>query len=161
MSAISAAAATDQAVTSATPNRFSEMDTEDFIRVIFTELTNQDPLQPNDTSALLDQLNSIRSIESDLQLTRQLEALVSENQLASASNMIGKFVTGRTEQFADAAGFVLSALKQGDEIRLELSSGQLVPLENVEAVIAPELIGGGDPPPDEQSSEESTEESDG
>jgi flagellar basal-body rod modification protein FlgD len=99
MSQISSATSTDAALAGASSNRFSEMSTEEFIDIIFTELTNQDPLQPNDTSALLDQLNSIRSIESDIALAGQLEALVTENQLSAASAMIGKFVGGLSQDF--------------------------------------------------------------
>jgi flagellar basal-body rod modification protein FlgD len=141
MSQIASSLAVDNAVRSGTqPNRFSEMTTEDFIQIIFTELTNQDPLEPNDTGALLDQLNSIRSIESDIQLTRQLEALVTENQLASASGLIGKFIGGRTEDFQDVTGFVLSPLRRGDTIELELDSGWVVPIENVESIIDPSIF---------------------
>jgi hypothetical protein len=135
MSQISSATAVDASVRASTPSRFSEMQTEDFIRIIFTELTNQDPLQPNDTSALLDQLNSIRSIESDMKLTQQLEALVTENQLASASTMIGKFIGGKTEDFMPVTGYVVSVIKQGEDIYLELDGGWWVPIENVETVI--------------------------
>ncbi|MCP3903365.1 MAG: hypothetical protein GY715_06990 [Planctomycetes bacterium] len=120
---------------SAPVNRFSEMDSEDFIKIIFSELTNQDPLQPNDTSALLEQLNSIRSIEADTQLTQQLKTLVTENQLASASNMIGKVIEGLDEGFERVSGRVLAAAREGDEIRLQLESGRIVPLRNVESII--------------------------
>ncbi|MHC5113481.1 MAG: flagellar hook capping FlgD N-terminal domain-containing protein [Planctomycetota bacterium] len=118
-----------------TPNRFSELDSEDFIKIIFSELTNQDPLQPNDTSALLEQLNSIRSIEADTQLTKQLETLVTENQLASASNMIGKVVSGLDETFERVSGRVLAATREGDDVKLQLESGRIVPLRNVEAIV--------------------------
>ncbi len=144
MSAISTA--TDTAVSAAMPSRFSEMATEDFIKIIFTELSNQDPLEPSDTSALLDQLNSIRSIESDMELTRQLDALVSENQLASAATMIGKFIGGKTADFNRVSGYVVSAIRQGDEINLELDSGWWVPIKNVETIIDPSIFpdpGGG------------------
>ena len=42
-----------------TPSRFDSLSSEDFIRIMFAELANQDPFQPNDSAALLDQLNSI------------------------------------------------------------------------------------------------------
>jgi hypothetical protein len=80
MSQIPSATSLDPALGQRTPNRFNEMTSEDFMKIIFTELENQDPLQPNDTSALLDQLGSIRSIESDVKLTEQLQALVRENR---------------------------------------------------------------------------------
>jgi flagellar basal-body rod modification protein FlgD len=147
MSQISSAASIDTAVNARAgmPSRFSEMDSEDFIRIIFTELTNQDPLQPNDTGALLEQLNSIRSIESDLKVTEQLQALVSENQLASASNMLGKFVSGRTADFDAASGFAVAVRKQGEDVTLELDNGYIVPLENVESVIDTTLFAGSAP----------------
>ena len=45
---------------------FGALDSEEFLNIMFTELQNQDPFEPNDSSALLEQLNSIRSIESDM-----------------------------------------------------------------------------------------------
>ena len=156
MSQISSAIAMDRAA-SAVPNRFSEMETEDFIRIIFTELTNQDPLQPNDTGALLDQLNSIRSIESDMMLTGKLEALVTENQLAAASGMIGRLIEGRTENFQRVQGFVVTAKREGDDISLELDTGWRVPIENVETIVDPRIFASAQP--EEQSpAEESDDE---
>ena len=70
------------------------LDSEEFLNIMFTELQNQDPFEPNDSSALLEQLNSIRSIESDMALTSQLESIVFQNQLAGASNLIGRYIQG-------------------------------------------------------------------
>lgn len=121
-------------------SRFNEMSSEDFIRVIFTELQNQDPLDPSDTSSLLEQLNSIRSIESDIQLTAKLEKLVTENQLASAGTMIGKFVGGLTDDAQRVAGYVVSVVRQSDEIYVELDNRYFVRVDNVETIINPTLI---------------------
>lgn len=140
MSQISSASAVDASLTSATINQFSEMTSEDFIEIMITELTNQDPLDPSDSSALLDQIDSIRSIESDMELGRQLDALVTENQLASASTMIGKFVGGKTENFQFVTGFVVSVIRQDDAVYLELDTGWWVPMDSVETVIDPVLF---------------------
>ncbi len=165
MSQISGATGIDVALTSNQANRFSEMGSEDFLKIIFTELTNQDPLAPNDTSALLDQLKSIRSIESDLQLTRQLQALVTDNQLAAAGNMLGKLVTGRTEDLNRITGIVVAAIKQGDSIGLELDTGEIIPLSRLESVIDPLMfLDPNAPPPVDEgggSDEENGEEGDG
>lgn len=125
---------------SVTPSRFSEMKTEDFIKIIFTELANQDPFSPNDSAALLDQLNSIRSIESDIKLTQQLENLVFQNQLAAASGMIGKFIGGLTADNNRVAGFVVSVIRQGDSVSLELDNNWIVPVDGVETVIDPDQL---------------------
>jgi flagellar basal-body rod modification protein FlgD len=146
MSQISNALGVDQAVREPA-SRFSELSSEDFIQIIFTELSNQDPFQPNDSSALLEQLNSIRSIESDIQLTDKLESLVFENKLASASNMIGKFIEGRTEDFDTVTGFVISVLRQGDSVTLELDDGTRVPSDNILTIIDPSLFAAPEPAP--------------
>ena len=38
-------------------SRFNDMSSEEFMKIIFTELQQQDPFKPNDSSALLEQLN--------------------------------------------------------------------------------------------------------
>jgi flagellar basal-body rod modification protein FlgD len=133
MSSISAAASVDNALNGPV-NRFSELSSEDFLQIIFTELTNQDPLAPNDTNALLEQLNSIRSIESDLQITKQLEALVTENQLASAGGLLGKYVEGLSDDFDRVSGMAVSIIRSGDDIQLELDSGIRVSFGNIDTV---------------------------
>lgn len=121
-------------------SRFNDMTSEDFIRVIFTELQNQDPLDPSDTTAVLEQINSIRSIESDLNLANKLETLVTENQLASASSMLGSFVGGLTDDAQRVAGYVVSVVRQGDDIAVELDNGWFVNVNNVETVVDPSVI---------------------
>ena len=119
-------------------NGFQDLKSEDFIRIIFTELANQDPFQPNDSSALLEQLNSIRSIESDIQLTEQLENLVFENKLASAANLIGKTVSGLSEGLIQIEGNVVSVNREGDNVILRLDTGDRIPIENVTTIVAPQ-----------------------
>jgi hypothetical protein len=128
-----------------TQSRFGDLSSEDFIRIIFTELANQDPFDPNDSTALLQQLNSIRSIESDLQMMQKLDALVHENQLAAAGNLIGKFIGGLTAQNHRVAGYVVSIIRQGDSVSLELDNGWIVPLSGVETIIDPSMFDVDDP----------------
>lgn len=121
-------------------SRFSEMSSEDFIKIIFTELSNQDPFKPNDSSALLQQMSSIRSIESDIKLTDQLKTLVTQNQLASGGNLIGKFIGGLTSDNNRVAGLVVAVSRADDVVSLELDNGWSVPINNVERVIDPDQL---------------------
>ena len=132
-----------------TPDAFGALGSEEFLKIILTELTSQDPLSPNDTSALLDQISTIRSIESDIALGDRLDAIVTENQLTSAAGMIGKFVSGYAEGWGNVTGFVVAALRQGDSVAIELDTGWIVPLQNVEVVLEPESIPGGPEAPEE------------
>lgn len=144
----------------ATPSQFSELSSEDFIKIIFTELANQDPFDPNDSAALLQQLNSIRSIESDMKLMKQLDALVHENQLAAAGTLIGKFIGGLTESNNRVAGFVVSVIRQGDTVNLELDNGWIVPISGIETIIDPDQFDISDPV-DDADEDDDTGETDG
>ena len=138
MSAIPAAASSTVAGSSV--NRFNEMSSEDFMQIIFTELQQQDPFEPNDSSALLDQLNSIRQIESDISMTEKLEEIVFQNQLSSAGNLLGKAVQGILPSGDSVAGTVVSVVRQGDSVSLELSSGWMLPMDNVEVIVDPSTL---------------------
>lgn len=143
MSSISAIAGTS----SQTPgvDKYSELTSEQFLEIILTEMSNQDPLEPNDTSQLLDQLSSIRSIESDLQLADQLETLVAQDQLAAASDTIGKIVTGLDENGRRVAEIVSSVSRTQEGIVLNLRDGSRVDMTQVDEIITQEeLLLGGD-----------------
>jgi len=140
VSQINASTAVDNAIREPS-SRFNELSSEQFIEIMFTELSNQDPFQPNDSSALLEQLNSIRSIESDIELTNKLEELVFDNQLTSASGMIGNLIEGRTATQDTVTGFVVSVVRQGEDVTLELDNGARVPVENVLTIVDPSIFG--------------------
>ena len=131
-------------------NAFSAVSSTDFIEIMFAELTNQDPLSPNETKDILQQVGTIRSIESDLALTEKLNDLVRRNEVTSAGTLIGKFVTGRSETGLRVGDFVDSISVTSDGSLLNLTSGFRVPLENLEEIIDPALIqiddGSGDDP---------------
>lgn len=132
MSAINALAGSGTA--SATGSRFNELSSDEFIKIIFTELQNQDPFKPNDSGALLEQLNSIRSIESDIEMSNRLESIVFQNQMSSAGGLIGKRVAGLTADAERVGGTVKSVARTGDEIALVLDNGWIIPMDNVEYI---------------------------
>ena len=118
-------------------NRFNELSSEDFMRIIFTELQQQDPFEPNDSSALLEQLNSIRAIESDIELTENLQDIVFQNQLATAGNLIGKTIEGLTATNDRVVGNVFAVVREGNDVTLQLDTGWEVPADNVQVIVDP------------------------
>ena len=122
---------------------FGALDSEEFLNIMFTELQNQDPFEPNDSSALLEQLNSIRSIESDMALTSQLESIVFQNQLAGASNLIGRYIQGMAPGGNRVDGQVISVIRQGDAIGVELDTGWVIDVDQVELIVDETLFDDG------------------
>jgi len=166
MSAVAGASSTTP---SSTTDAFSSFTSGDFLKIIFAELTNQDPLAPSETKDLIDQISTIRSIESDTKLTNKFEDLLQQNNLTVSSALIGKFVTGLDEFGNQTASFVDSVSISRNGSILNLSNGLRVPIENVTEVIDPSLV--SFEPPDEvddttgemESTEETgtTDETDG
>ena len=138
MSQIPAFNPTDTALRETSPNGFSSLTSADFIRIMFTELANQDPFQPSDSSALLDQMNSIRSIESNIDLMDRLDTLVFENKLSSAANLIGKTIQGLTDDGLRVDGTVTTVLRQGDDVTLQLDTGWRLAIDNIELIHQPQ-----------------------
>lgn len=122
------------ATATAAKSRFSELTSEEFVKILFTELSNQDPLKPNDSNALLEQVSSIRSIESDLALQNKLQSVVTQNQLSTAGALLGKYVSGYTDTFEPVQGLVRSVSQTRDGPVLILASGARVPFDNVDQI---------------------------
>jgi len=125
---------------------FDALTSSDFVELMFTELTNQDPLAPSETKDLIEQVGMIRSIESDQALTENLQDLVKQNQVTSASSLVGKFIIGRSASGMEVGGFVDSVSVTDDGAHLNLGSGFVVPLEYVTEIVDPALIEVADDP---------------
>ena len=126
---------------------YSDLTSEDFMEIILAELSNQDPLEPNDSQALIDQISSIRAIESDLNLVEQFESLVDDSAFSSASSLIGGVVSGRATTGERVEGEVVSVIRSGQETLLGLADGRRVSVADVDEVSLPDLSGLFDTPP--------------
>ncbi|MFA9478652.1 flagellar hook capping FlgD N-terminal domain-containing protein [Phycisphaerales bacterium AB-hyl4] len=115
-------------------NQFAELSSEEFIKNLVTELTTQDPFEPNDSAQILEQLSSLRNIESQMNLQDQLKNLVLQNQVSQASGLIGKMVRGMTDENNRVEGVVTSVRIADGKAMLELDTGQRVPMSRVETI---------------------------
>ncbi len=113
----------------------SGLTSDQFFQLIFAELSNQDPLEPNDTNALLEQIANIRSIQSDDDLSNRLTDLIGQNELASGAGLIGKLVSGLSETRQRVSGVVQSVSKTDEGVVLNLGGGTRVPMADVDQVL--------------------------
>lgn len=128
-----AASSTSPSASSA-PNRLSDLSSEQFLKIIFTELQKQDPLSPNDSSKLLEQLSSIRNIQSDIEISNQLKSVVNQNQFSSAGTLIGQHISGLDDQARRVQGQVVSVSSTKSGPVLNLKAGQRVPFSSVDQI---------------------------
>jgi len=110
---------------------FGAIKSDDFIKVMLAELRNQDPFQPQDSGKLLEQMSSLRNIESQLSLQESLQGLVLQNQVSGAGQLIGKVVAGLDDNNDQVTGLVKSVRVQDGKALLELDSGKTLSLDRI------------------------------
>ena len=118
-------------------NRFAEISSDEFVRILVTELTSQDPLDPTDSSAILEQLASLRTIESQMSLQDQLETLILQHQVGQAGAMIGRVVEGLDPNNDAVAGQVVAVRVVNGQAMLELDTGRELPMDRVTRIMQP------------------------
>ena len=118
-------------------NAFAALDSAEFVKIMFTELANQDPMAPSDSKDLLQQISTIRQIQSDIDMSDKLASLVNQNEWTSASGLIGKRVSGISETLQRVEGIVKSVSRTQYGAILNLESGTRVPIGGVDEVLAP------------------------
>ena len=118
-------------------NPFADMSSADFVRVLTTELTTQDPFEPTDSAQILEQISSLRNIESQMTLQEQLKDLVLQNELTQAGGMIGRLVEGLNEGNDRVSGIVTAVRVVEGRAFLELDTGKSLPMSRVERVMQP------------------------
>ncbi|CAN5649338.1 hypothetical protein BH09PLA1_BH09PLA1_22190 [soil metagenome] len=113
------------------PNKNFALKTEDFIKMMITQLQNQDPLEPAKNQELLAQMSQIGQLQSQTTLTDSLKSLVLQNNLGAAGNLIGKQVQGQGARGEDVTGLVNSVRVENGSVFLELDSGKSLELTKV------------------------------
>lgn len=96
-------------------NGLNDVDMDTFLNLMITELQNQDPLNPTDNAALLEQIGQLRSISSNDRLVSTLTSFGNTQELTTASSLIGKKVKGLDVEGAEVSGEVSSVSVKIDE----------------------------------------------
>lgn len=115
-------------------NAFGDLKSDEFVQVLITELSNQDPFKPNDSAALLEQLSSLRNIESQSALQETLESLVLQNSIVQSGSLIGKTVTGMDMDNDTHEGIVQSVEMRSGEAWMRLDNGAVIPFDRITAI---------------------------
>jgi flagellar basal-body rod modification protein FlgD len=91
-----------------------DLDINQFLQLMVSELTHQDPLNPMDNTQLVQQIGELRSIAASDQLTTTLQAVQTQQSLTTASSLIGKQVTALNSDNEDVTGTITSVSVEVD-----------------------------------------------
>lgn len=100
------------------------VDYESFLRLLVTQMKNQDPTAPMDSTDYVAQLATFSQVEQTVQTNNKLDSLLQMSLLGQASSVIGRTVTGTdgttgvvAETRITASG-VTAVLQSGAEVVL-------------------------------------------
>lgn len=91
-----------------------DVEVDQFLELLIAEMQNQDPMNPMDNAQMIEQIGQIRSISATSALTDTLSALSSNQQLVTASGLIGREVTGLSDA-GEVTGLVDRVTVEVDE----------------------------------------------
>ncbi|WP_296018248.1 flagellar hook assembly protein FlgD [uncultured Agrobacterium sp.] len=89
----SASTATTATSASKTDAKKATLDYDNFLKLLITQMKNQDPTDPMDPSQQVAQLATFSQVEQSIKMNTNLESLISASSLSNASSYIGKTIT--------------------------------------------------------------------
>lgn len=113
--------------------------TEDFMTLLIAQLSNQDPLNPMEDMDFTGQLAQLQALQEQMAMTKSMNAMRMDSQFQSATNLIGKEVTGLDKNDEYQTGVVVRVVQTADDVLVELGSGKQVSVSSIT-----NIVGGAD-----------------
>lgn len=124
---ISAAAA---ATTTSTANTYADMDSNQFMQLLLTELKYQDPLEPMESNQIMQQITQLNSLQELQSINGGIENLAENDELVEAASLIDTIVSYVSADGLVETGLVSGITRENEQTRLMIGE-DAVPLEEV------------------------------
>lgn len=139
------AATTATTPAKATTHGFDDLGSDDFFKLLITELQSQDPMKPTDNQQLMSELSTIRQMQQTSTLNTTLANLAAQERFGSTAGLIGHYVSGTLTNSAGASvtvqGLVTGVqFDSNGEAILDLHNGHTLPASKVEQVTVVENL---------------------
>ena len=128
----SSSSGASSALSSADP--FSNLTMSDFLTLMITELQNQDPTSPEDSSEIMQEIGQMQSIQSTTELNTTLNGLSLGQGFSAASSMINQNIVGLDSNGDSVNGTVSSVIMNNGTPSLVVGNST-VQLSNVQEVL--------------------------
>lgn len=134
-----------QGTTGTSSQERQTFDTQDFLKIMLTELMNQDPFEPVKNQDLLNQMSTIQQLQSSEKTAAaftgitnqfdsfmgQMDQFLNREQLSSAAQIVGQMVTGTTSSGETTVGKVVGVQVSGADVLLQLDTGDTVSMDDI------------------------------
>ncbi len=98
----------------------NDLDLDAFLKLLITEMQNQDPLNPMDNSEMLAQINQLREIGSTDKLTSTLDSVLLGQNITSSTNLIDKEIQAVSDDGQKVSGTVTRVSIEEGQPKLHL-----------------------------------------
>ena len=107
------------------------MGMEDFLKILLTQLTYQDPLKPMDNQEFMAQMAQFTSLEQTQQLNEKMSTLIANQAALQSVGLIGRTVDITADAGSSVTGSVTGLSLTGESPLLTLTTAAGVTLSNI------------------------------
>ena len=115
-------------------NALTSLNLDQFLKLMVTQLQNQDPLNPTDNNEILQQISSMQQINASGKLATTLDSVLLGQNISSASSMVGKTIKGLDDKGNAVNGVVEKVTITNSIPYLHIGTNQ-VRLSNVSEIV--------------------------
>jgi flagellar basal-body rod modification protein FlgD len=100
---------------------------DDFLKLLVTQLQNQDPTSPTDSSAFMSQLAQFSSLEQETNISQSVDGLATTAAVTQGIGLIGQQVTYSNSNGKPASGTVDGVAVSSDGVTLDVGGVSIKP----------------------------------
>lgn len=106
---------------------------DDFMTLLLAQLKNQDPLKPMEDKDFIAQLAQLNSVTQLTEMNKNIKELITTQNLAQGSALIGQTVTGLSNDGGSITGLVAGLKLMGGKVMVEVN-GQYIAMDMISSV---------------------------
>ncbi|WP_426104799.1 flagellar hook assembly protein FlgD [Massilia sp. TSP1-1-2] len=123
------------AVGSATAGQSGNIGIQDFLKILTSQLNNQDPLKPVDNQEFVAQIAQFATLEQSRQLNTKIDAMLSAQSSTQSIGLLGrtvdasyggKLISGRVSALSLASGQPMLSISTGSGAPVEVTLAQIL-----------------------------------
>lgn len=113
----------------------SNLGKDEFLKILMTQLQNQDPLNPMEDKEFIAQMAQFSTLEQTTNMASMLEKFINiqtqGDSIIKYSEMIGKKIEWKNSNEETGSGVVKSVKKGDTGFELELENGSFISVDNI------------------------------
>jgi len=116
---------TDPPVVDKDKTGFNSLTSDTFLKLLITQLQNQDPTAPMGNDELLNQLSNMRNLQANIELSDTLKSFGQNEKMSSGAALLGKLITGTNADNKEITGVADRVFVQNGDTLVGIGTDQV------------------------------------